>query len=588
MGINKNFVVKNGFEVSTNLVLADATTRKVGIGSTVPKRTLDVLGGIGATDIYSTGITTVLNEFRVGAGGTLFSAVGSGNSIGIGTGIPAYLLDIRSSSGTALYVQGNAQVTGDLTVDDITSDQVTLTNLNASGVTTVSKLEVSGLATFSSGLQVVSGIATFGITTSTQVTNQNLLVSGITTLGVTTTTSLTAQQINVSGVVTATSFVGNLTGTATTATTVDITNTNGLTTIYYPTFVENRTNGQILRGDVDLTYRTDDNILTVPNVSATSAIIGAGVTINSTGINVTGFVTATSFVGDGSGLTGIIASGGIGTQWITNSVGIHTFSNVGFGTTNPTHPITAKGTASLENLTVSGISSVGSSITMYSSSGIISATAFYGDGINLTNTGSTLSASSGTQRVVLTSLTSGTMTSSSTDGDLTFDASTNTLAVPTTVVGSAVTINSSGVNVTGITTLGNIQISSGIVTTTASSFELYKPVLFNYSEKVNVIGNTGAGCTINLANGAYVTATLNQSTTFTFTTGITTGAIGFALQLTNGTGGPYSITWPASVYWPNNATPTRTTTDSKTDVWVFTTIDNGTKWYGNLALYNFS
>ena len=60
--------------------------------------------------------------------------------------------------------------------------------------------------------------------------------------------------------------------------------------------------------------------------------------------------------------------------------------------------------------------------------GIVSATAFYGDGTNLTNTGSTLSAASGTQRVVVTSQTSGTMTASATDADLTFDESTGTLS----------------------------------------------------------------------------------------------------------------------------------------------------------------
>lgn len=74
----------------------------------------------------------------------------------------------------------------------------------------------------------------------------------------------------------AVSFQGNLTGnvtgtvsgnagSATVASTVDITNTNGLTTVYYPTFTENRTTGQILRGDVDLSYRTDTNTLTAVN-----------------------------------------------------------------------------------------------------------------------------------------------------------------------------------------------------------------------------------------------------------------------------------------------------------------------------------
>lgn len=40
-------------------------------------------------------------------------------------------------------------------------------------------------------------------------------------------------------------------------------------------------------------------------VSATGFSVGAGVTLDSSGLNVTGVVTATSFVGDGSGLTGV-------------------------------------------------------------------------------------------------------------------------------------------------------------------------------------------------------------------------------------------------------------------------------------------
>ena len=60
----------------------------------------------------------------------------------------------------------------------------------------------------------------------------------------------------------------------------------------------------------------------------------------------------------------------------------------------------------------------------------VTATAFFGDGAGLSNTGATLSASSGNQRIVLTSLTTGTMTSAATDGDFTFNAPTNTLSCP--------------------------------------------------------------------------------------------------------------------------------------------------------------
>lgn len=58
---NKNFVVKNGLEVNTNLVFADATNDRVGIATTNPRYTLDVIGGIGATTLSVTGITTVNN-----------------------------------------------------------------------------------------------------------------------------------------------------------------------------------------------------------------------------------------------------------------------------------------------------------------------------------------------------------------------------------------------------------------------------------------------------------------------------------------------------------------------------------------------
>jgi len=172
VAINKNFVVKNGFEVSTNLVLANADTRKVGIGSTNPQRTLDVRGGIGATDLYVTGVTTALNQLHVGAGGT--TLIGIGGSVGIGTAVPAYLLDIRSpvSTGqTALYVYGDVKVTGDLNVDDISFDnanlndlsvvnQTTTGQLNVSTATTTQYLNVTGVSTFNSGVYV-AGITTF-------------------------------------------------------------------------------------------------------------------------------------------------------------------------------------------------------------------------------------------------------------------------------------------------------------------------------------------------------------------------------------------------------------------------------------------
>jgi len=65
--------------------------------------------------------------------------------------------------------------------------------------------------------------------------------------------------------------------------------------------------------------------------------------------------------------------------------------------------------------------------------GVVSATSFFGSGANLTGitAGATLSAGSGAQRVVVTSLTSGTMTSAATDAELTYNSTSNTLSATT-------------------------------------------------------------------------------------------------------------------------------------------------------------
>ena len=75
MAVNKNFVVKNGLEVNTNLLLADADNSRVGVGTSVPSFTLHVFGGIGVTDVSVTGVTTLSSDLKVGSGGTGFVVV---------------------------------------------------------------------------------------------------------------------------------------------------------------------------------------------------------------------------------------------------------------------------------------------------------------------------------------------------------------------------------------------------------------------------------------------------------------------------------------------------------------------------------
>ena len=272
MAVNKNFVIKNGIEVADNLVFASSDLEKVGIGSTVPNDTLDVRGGIAATNFYAAGVVTSTDNFYVGASGTVFTALTGFGSVGVGTANPIFPLDIRSSASTgttALYVYGDMRVTGDINLDDITLDDINATDLNVSGLSTltgnvvlagsVNQLNVSGISTFADdviisggGIQV-TGVATFtdsidanaGLDVDGQADLDELVVAGVSTFsntvdinatvdidgqldvdelqvaGVSTFAAaldinkgadlvggLTADNINVTGVLTATSIYG--------------------------------------------------------------------------------------------------------------------------------------------------------------------------------------------------------------------------------------------------------------------------------------------------------------------------------------------------------------------------------------------
>ena len=90
--------------------------------------------------------------------------------------------------------------------------------------------------------------------------------------------------------------------------------------------------------------------------------------------------------------------------------------------------VTVTGTAVATAVDVDDFIDVGSNIKL-GNAGVVTATSFVGDGQNLTNTGSTLSEpTSGTHRIVTTSLTSGTMTTSGTDSVLSFNYGTHTLS----------------------------------------------------------------------------------------------------------------------------------------------------------------
>ena len=181
MAVNKNFVVKNGLEVAVDAITVDASTKRVGLGTTNPRDTLDVRGGIEATTIE------VQDTVHVGTSGSVFYASNTTSNVGIGTSVPQYTLEVKgpvSTGATALYVYGDARVTGDLFLDDITIDNATVQNLTVLGNTGIfGDLTVSGVIN-----NVISGLSSEG----------NYVGTGATILDFKTTTGNNVTDLTIS------------------------------------------------------------------------------------------------------------------------------------------------------------------------------------------------------------------------------------------------------------------------------------------------------------------------------------------------------------------------------------------------------
>ena len=364
----------------------------------------------------------------------------------------------------------------------------------------------------------------FGTLSSGQISATNLFISGISTfVGLATHTgTIFGSNLSLTGVATASSFVGNLTGTATSTT--NIPNLTGaITSNNTTTSLGSFTSSQLATALTDETgsgsavFATSPTLVTpvLGAATATSVVVGSGVTINASGVNASGVVTATTFVGALTGtatsttnipnLTGAITSVGTAT-----TLGSFTSSQLATALTDET----GSGSAVFATSPVLVTPSLGiATATSINASGIITATQFVG---------------------ALTGTATSTTNIPNLTGDISSVNTATTLATVNSNVGTfggtdaipVVTVNGKGL-VTGITT---VAPNNGTLTLATSGTGLSGSASFT----ANQSGASSFTVTSNATNANTPSAIVARDASGNFSAGtITASLTGTATSTTN-------------------------------------------------------
>ena len=392
---NKSFNFRNGVQVDDDNFIVNANGL-VGIGTSIPREFLDVHGTakitglVTARNLAVTGVSTFYSDVKVGSGitfnpstgavrATAFYGDGSTLSNIVGFSTNAWILNIAQTGlSTSLNIGIGTQALDayDLVIG---SDPLVSEGISFDG---------------SSGNVYSSGIVTAASRFSGNLTG-NINSSGVSTFA----TLKVGTGVTISGgIVTATSFVGPLTGTATTTT--NIPNLTGaITSSNTTTSLGSFTSAQLATALSDETgsgvnvFATSPTLVTpaLGNATATSIVVGSGVTINSGGITASaGIITASGFVGTLTGNVVGIASTArdltsdarvsivhIASQ--TSSIGISTVStrlyaeSIGVGTNSPSSDIHIRRSSTsrlqVTSDTAEAIIAIGRSTTLTGSNG---------------------------------------------------------------------------------------------------------------------------------------------------------------------------------------------------------------------------
>jgi hypothetical protein len=299
-------------------------------------------------------------------------------NVGIGTTNPRFLLEVGAvgASGTTLFVNGDARVTGILTIGTASITLNGATNIinvgtgitinGSTGIISATSIVLGG--TTLTGAAVTSITAGSGISVNQSTGNVTITatggggssqwvttVAGIHTLsnvGIGTTNPTSALTVTgngtFTGVVTATTFIGSLTGTATSTTNIpnlvgDIVSIGNNTSLGSITSTALRTALTSSTGTGDAVFATSPTFVTPALGTPASGTLTNCTfpTLNQNTSGTSGGLTGTPNITVGVATVSTLNVGTGGTVITTTTAGL-----VGIGTTNPIEKLTIVGVTS--------------------------------------------------------------------------------------------------------------------------------------------------------------------------------------------------------------------------------------------------